>query len=173
MKCTAPWGEPEQATCSPWSVVSCPDPALSWGKGSICHLSNIDFEQTMIRCLHDVRPISLVYVHAWMMWHYFIGLSKIKTVDSAQPRNRSIVSRPFSSWEGGVWEWDYITHSLPTPPKLHTLPCTPFLHPIFSMVLCSRSWQRDETMSSMLSAMLRGYVPTCGHYFTECYPLSC
>ena len=41
------------------------------------------------------RPISLVYAHTWMMWHYFIGLSKIKTVDSAQPRNRSIVTDPF------------------------------------------------------------------------------
>jgi len=40
-------------------------------------------------------------------WHYFIGFSKIKTVDSAQ-RNRSIVTTPFSSWEGGVWEWDYL-----------------------------------------------------------------
>jgi len=28
--------------------------------------------------------------------------------ESAQPRNCSIVTRPFSSWEGGVWEWDYI-----------------------------------------------------------------
>jgi len=26
--------------------------------------------------LHDVRPVSLVYAHAWMTWHYFIGLSK-------------------------------------------------------------------------------------------------
>ena len=34
------------------------------------------------------KAISLAYVHAWMKWHYFIGLSKIKTVDSAQPRNR-------------------------------------------------------------------------------------
>ena len=40
-------------------------------------------------------------------WHYFIGLSKIKTIDSAQPRNHSIVTRPFSSWEGGVWPQDY------------------------------------------------------------------
>jgi len=42
-----------------------------------------------------------------MTWHYFIGLFRIKTVDSAQPRNRSIVTRPFSSWEGGVWGRDY------------------------------------------------------------------
>jgi len=45
-------------------------------------------------------------VHAWMMWHYFIGFSKIKTVDSAQPRNHSIVTRPFSSWESRVWAQD-------------------------------------------------------------------
>jgi len=49
--------------------------------------------------LHDIRPISLVSGHAWMTWHYFIGLSKIKTVDSAQPRNHSIVTRPFSPRE--------------------------------------------------------------------------
>ena len=33
---------------------------------------------------------------AYMTWHYFIGLSKNDTVDSAQPRNLSIVTRPFS-----------------------------------------------------------------------------
>ena len=46
-------------------------------------------------------------------WRYFIGLSKIKTVDSAQPRNRSIVTRPFSSWdwEGGFWALDYFVMS--------------------------------------------------------------
>ena len=36
-----------------------------------------------------------------MTWHYFVGLSKIKTVDSAQPRNCSIVTRPFSPHERG------------------------------------------------------------------------
>jgi len=45
--------------------------------------------------LHDVRPISLVHAHAWMTWHYFIGLSEIKTGDSAQPRNHSIVQTLF------------------------------------------------------------------------------
>jgi len=67
----------------------------------LCQLSNIDFEQKLITCLYDIRLVSLVYAHAWI-WHYFIGLSKIKTVDSAQPRNRSIATRPFSLWEGGV-----------------------------------------------------------------------
>jgi len=31
---------------------------------------------------------------------------KINIAESAQPRNHSIVTRRFSSWEGGVWEWD-------------------------------------------------------------------
>jgi len=55
------------------------------------------------------------YMLAWCK-AYFIGscthlndvvlfhwLVQIKTVDSAQPRNCSIVTRPISSWEGGVW----------------------------------------------------------------------
>jgi len=42
--------------------------------------------------MHDVGLISCSYVHTWMLWHYFIGLSKIKSVDSAQPRNCSIPS---------------------------------------------------------------------------------
>ena len=37
----------------------------------------------------------------------FIGLPKNETADSAQPRNRSSVTRPFSSLEGGVWGRDY------------------------------------------------------------------
>jgi len=56
---------------------------LRWVSGS-------DFKQALITCLHDVGPISLAYTHTWMTWHFFIGLSKIKTVDSAQPRNHSI-----------------------------------------------------------------------------------
>jgi len=36
--------------------------------------------------------------HTWM--------SKIKTVDSAQPRNRSVVIKPFSSGESGIWAQD-------------------------------------------------------------------
>jgi len=83
-----------------------PRPHLSWGKGCgdnraiswLCQVSSTDFEQT---CLDDVWPISLAYVHTRMMWHYSIGLSKIKTADSVQPRNRSIVTRRFSSWEVG------------------------------------------------------------------------
>ena len=109
-----PWKEEEWVMTTYIHRVSCPDPVLSWRKGSgdywaiswLCRLSSIDFEGTLITCLHDARPISLVYVHTWMTWHYFIGLSKIKTVDPAQPRNHSTVTRPFSSWEGGIWAWD-------------------------------------------------------------------
>jgi len=32
---------------------------------------------------------------------------KINTAESAQPRNHSIITRPFSSWEGRVWASDY------------------------------------------------------------------
>ena len=86
-----------------------PRPKLPWGKGScdywaiswLYQVSSIDFERTLFTCLHDIGPISLVYVHTWMTYHYFIGLSNFKTVDSAQPRNCTIVARPFSSWEVG------------------------------------------------------------------------
>ena len=56
---------------------------ISW----LCWVSSIDLNELCV--LGDVGPISLAYTHACMTWHYFIGLSKIKTVDSAQPRNRS------------------------------------------------------------------------------------
>jgi len=65
--------------------------------------TSIDY--TLARC----KPISLVYVNTWMT---FNGLSTIITADSAQPRNCSIVTRPFSSWEGWVWARDYSTRGL-------------------------------------------------------------
>ena len=37
----------------------------------------------------------------------FHWLTENETADSAQPRNRSTVTRPFSSLEGGVWGRDY------------------------------------------------------------------
>ena len=40
-----------------------------------------------------------------------IGLPKSKTADLAQPRNRSTVTRPFSSLGGGVWGRDYFTEA--------------------------------------------------------------
>jgi len=60
----------------------------------------IDFQQPST-CLLVIGPVSLVHATAWMTWHYFIGLSKIKIVDSAQPRNCSGVTWPFSLWESG------------------------------------------------------------------------
>ena len=38
--------------------------------------------------------------------------SKTTIADSAQPRKRSIVTRPFSLWEGGVWGRDYFVGDL-------------------------------------------------------------
>jgi len=38
------------------------------------------FSYQLGTCLHNVGPIPLGYGDAWMMWHSFIGLSKIKTV---------------------------------------------------------------------------------------------
>jgi len=89
-----------------WLTISCPDQVtieqfLSCAESAVLIWTNTDY--MFAWC----KVISLAYAHAWMMWHYSIGLSKIKTVDSAQPGNRSIVTRPFSSWEGGVWAWDY------------------------------------------------------------------
>jgi len=37
---------------------------------------------------------------------------KINTAESAQPRNCSIVTRPFSLWQGGVWAQDYWSSSI-------------------------------------------------------------
>jgi len=68
----------DQLIDATWPVVSCPDPAFSWGKGSgdywavawLCWLSSIDFEGTLFTCLHNVRLISLVYAHAWILFHW-------------------------------------------------------------------------------------------------------
>ena len=53
---------------------------ISW----LCQVSSIDFDWTLITCLHAIGPISLIDMNDWMMWHYFTGLSKIKTAVSAQ-----------------------------------------------------------------------------------------
>ena len=42
-----------------------------------------------------------------MMSRYFIGLFRIDTADSAQPKRCSMVTKPFSSQEGIVWAGDY------------------------------------------------------------------
>ena len=104
-------------------LVSSPDPTLSRGKGSgdhwaiswLCRVSSLDTEQ----------PNEIVLRHATMCsidWPTFRSLVPrphpcrccatqvtwlMDFADSAQPRNRSMVTRPFSSWEGGVSERDY------------------------------------------------------------------
>ena len=63
-----------------WSIVSCPDPALSWGKRVWWLLSSFLvvltqqywFEGMLITCLHNVIPISLVYAHAWILFHWIV-----------------------------------------------------------------------------------------------------
>ena len=39
----------------------------------------------------------------YVVFSDLIGLPKTKTAESAKPRNRSTVTRPLSSLEGGVW----------------------------------------------------------------------
>ena len=72
---------------------------------------------------------SIDYLLAWyfiglctrLMWHYFIGLSKTQERWLDTTKNRSVVTRPFSSWEGGVWKQDNLYGAeslctcLPTP----------------------------------------------------------
>ena len=38
--------------------------------------------------------------------HHEDARSKIETADSVQPRKHSLVTRPFSLWEGGGWAQD-------------------------------------------------------------------
>jgi len=80
-----------------------------------CHVSNgIDFEWTLITSL-DVGLSRAYFIWRTHTWHYFIGLSKIKTVDSAQPRNRSDPF-PRERWGLGTrlllrwWFWSTTTH---------------------------------------------------------------
>jgi len=53
--------------------------------------------------LQDIGPISLVYVNAKMTSHYFIGLFKIETADSAQPRTCSNSPEPYFPHQGRIW----------------------------------------------------------------------
>ena len=103
-------------------VVSCPDPALSQGKGSgdywaiswLCRLSSIDFWMDVNYMLAWLKAISLAYVHAWMTWHYvfhwlvqnqdcWLSTTK-KSLNSHQTlflvRGRGLGTRPWF-WESG------------------------------------------------------------------------
>ena len=44
---------------------------------------------------HETTNRSVGRAHGCMTWRYFIVLFSIKTADSAQPRNRSMVTIPF------------------------------------------------------------------------------
>jgi len=84
-------------SCSTWSCAQTPPPQEENGLVTIeqslgCADSAVLISNYMFAWR---KAISLVYAHAWMTWHNFNGLSKIKTVDSAQPKNYSIVRDPF------------------------------------------------------------------------------
>ena len=93
----------QATTWSTWIVVSCPDPTLSWRKGSgdywalpwLCRVSNLDFL--------NKRMITSLWrrVNANMMLRYFIGLFRTETADSAQSTKHSTVTRLFSSEDRG------------------------------------------------------------------------
>ena len=69
-----------EAQRSEWGcgLVLCPDrpshKEMVWWPSS--NFLVVQSQQTLIISLHDVGSISLAYTHAWMMWYYFIGLSK-------------------------------------------------------------------------------------------------
>ena len=97
------------ASASCLGVVSCPDPTLSWGKGSgdywviswLCWVNSLDFGQAsgIVPC----HP--RVHVNQWSRPYIMQACNqcsfKVNASDSTQPRNQSIVTRPFSSWEVG------------------------------------------------------------------------
>ena len=74
--------------------------------------SNREFRISEWLYPYDVAVFYLASVDTCMMLCYSIGLFRIKTADSTQPRKCSIVTRPFSSWEGRVWAWDLKTRDL-------------------------------------------------------------
>ena len=64
-------------------------------------------------------------------------IKKIKIADSAQPRTHSIVTRPFSSWECGVWGRDKP-------------------HPQTSLFVCCMKWYRKHHRGSFRKIVKRG-----------------
>ena len=95
-------------------LVSFPGPTLSRGKGSgdywaiswLCWVNSLDFGQS-----NEIVPRHpSVRMNQWNRPYVMQASNqrsfKINTAESAQPRNHSIVTRPFSSWEGGVWARD-------------------------------------------------------------------
>ena len=99
------------------TVVLWPDPTLSRGKGSgdhwakcyySCDLSIVqqrrDLEEGGVWA-RDYKKVgrSSTWLHDIVLFYWVV---QYQDCYSAQPRNRSMVTRPLSSWEGGVWARD-------------------------------------------------------------------
>ena len=69
-----------------------------WNSTTSCnHMLNWPTDLFIVSCPDStLTSVALLKSHDW--WY----------LDLAQPRNCSMVTRPFSSWEGGVWTHDYI-----------------------------------------------------------------
>ena len=86
-------------------LLLCPEPALSQRKRSGDYEKGLVTMELFLGCaksaifvLNNTGPISVVYVRARLDGvALFDWLVQIKTVDSEQPRNCSIITRPFSS----------------------------------------------------------------------------
>jgi len=72
--------------------------AISW----LCQVSSTDFERTLITCLDDVHVGPIHWLMCTLWWYGTIPLACPKSVVSEQPRNCSIVTRPFP-YERWVW----------------------------------------------------------------------
>ena len=91
------------------SIVSCPDPTLSWGKGSgdygtvswLCWVNSLDFGQS-----NEIVPRHpSVRINQWNKPYIMQARNqhsfKIYTAELAQPRKRSIVTDPFPCERAG------------------------------------------------------------------------
>ena len=83
----------------PGNIVTSPDPTKSVWSTSLVVLS----QQTCLDFwMVTQSTISLASMYDLALLHWLV-----QNADSAQPRKHSMVTRSFSSWEGGVWAWDY------------------------------------------------------------------
>jgi len=120
--------------CTTLGLVSWPNPTLSqenwsggcWAISWLWRVSCIDLNEH--------------WLHGCMTFALFHWLAKTETVGSAHPRNRSKLTRPSSSWESGVWTWDYPwLWRANEGPTLHTLQITCQKVPVHSWYFCT-SW---------------------------------
>ena len=83
----------------PGNIFASPDPTKSVWSTSLVVLS----QQTCLDFwMVTQSTISLASMYDLALFHWLV-----QNADSPQPRKRSMVTRSFSSWEGGVWAWDY------------------------------------------------------------------